>query len=86
MNFDSIIVELSIIVVGAAALGTLFLYAKQPIIVAYIAIGILAFSCRIGFVRGDYVVEMRDDDSGCYNRNIYFINIFCCKKIPNSHF
>ena len=40
MNFDSIIFELSVIIVGAAALGTLFLYAKQPIIVAYIALGI----------------------------------------------
>ncbi|MDD2598490.1 MAG: cation:proton antiporter [Kiritimatiellae bacterium] len=42
MNFDNIIFQLSVIVVGAAALGTLFLYAKQPIIVAYIAIG---FAC-----------------------------------------
>jgi Kef-type K+ transport system membrane component KefB len=39
MNLDSIIFELSAIVVGAAVLGTLFLYAKQPIIIAYIAIG-----------------------------------------------
>lgn len=39
MNLDSIIFELSIIIVGAAALGTLFLYAKQPILTAYIAIG-----------------------------------------------
>jgi len=40
MNPESIIFELSVIIVGAAALGTFFLYAKQPIIVAYIAIGI----------------------------------------------
>lgn len=40
MVFDSIIFELSLIIVGAAALGTLFLYAKQPIIIAYIALGI----------------------------------------------
>ena len=39
MNLDSIIFELSVIVVGAAVMGTLFLYAKQPIIIAYIAIG-----------------------------------------------
>ena len=38
MNPDSIIFELSVIVVGAAVLGALFLYAKQPIIIAYIAI------------------------------------------------
>lgn len=40
MILDSIIFELSVIIVGAAVLGTLFLYAKQPIIVAYIALGI----------------------------------------------
>ncbi len=39
MNLDSIIFELSAIAVGAAVLGTLFLYVKQPIIIAYIAIG-----------------------------------------------
>ncbi|MHC4202181.1 MAG: cation:proton antiporter domain-containing protein [Planctomycetota bacterium] len=39
MNLDSIIFELSVILVGVAVLGTLFLYAKQPIIVAYIALG-----------------------------------------------
>ena len=39
MNLDSIIFELSVIIVGAATLGTLFLYAKQPILIAYIAIG-----------------------------------------------
>ena len=51
MNFDSIIVELSIIVVGAAALGTLFLYAKQPIIIAYIAIGILVGPNGLALIR-----------------------------------
>ncbi len=40
MNLDSIVFELSVIIVGAAVLGTLFLYAKQPILIAYIAIGI----------------------------------------------
>ncbi len=41
MNVSSIIFELCVIIVGAALLGTLFLYAKQPIIIAYIAIGIM---------------------------------------------
>jgi Kef-type K+ transport system membrane component KefB len=41
MGIESIIFELAVIVVGAAVLGTLFLYAKQPIIIAYIAIGII---------------------------------------------
>jgi Kef-type K+ transport system membrane component KefB len=39
MNLDSIIFELGIIIIGAAILGTLFLYARQPILIAYIAIG-----------------------------------------------
>ena len=48
MNIDSIILELSIIIVGAAALGTLFLYARQPIIIAYIAIGLLIGPAGLG--------------------------------------
>ncbi len=41
MNIETIIFEISAIIVGAAVLGTLFLYARQPILIAYIAIGIL---------------------------------------------
>ena len=41
MNLESIIFELSVIIVGAAVLGTLFLYARQPIVIAYIVIGII---------------------------------------------
>ena len=51
MNFDSIIIELSIIVVGAAALGTLFLYAKQPVIIAYIAVGIIVGPNGLALIR-----------------------------------
>ena len=39
MDLAGILLELTVIVVGAAALGTLFLYLGQPIVVAYIAIG-----------------------------------------------
>jgi Kef-type K+ transport system membrane component KefB len=39
MNPDSIIFELGVIIFGASILGTLFLYAKQPILIAYIAVG-----------------------------------------------
>jgi Kef-type K+ transport system membrane component KefB len=39
MNLESIIFELAVIFVGAAVMGTLFLYGKQPIIIAYLAIG-----------------------------------------------
>jgi Kef-type K+ transport system membrane component KefB len=41
MFLESIIFEVSAIIIGAAVLGTLFLYAKQPIIIAYIGLGIL---------------------------------------------
>lgn len=41
MFLESIIFEVSAIIIGAAVLGTLFLYAKQPIIIAYIALGFL---------------------------------------------
>ena len=39
MDLAGILLELTVIVVGAGALGTLFLYLGQPIVVAYIAIG-----------------------------------------------
>ena len=50
MNLDSIIFELSVIIVGAAALGTLFLYAKQPILIAYIAIGFAVGPNGLAFI------------------------------------
>ena len=59
MNLDSIISELSIIVVGAAALGTLFLYAKQPIIIAYIVIGFAVGPNGLGLIRRtDHIEEI----------------------------
>ncbi len=51
MNLESIIVELSVIVVSAAVLGTVFLYARQPILIAYIAIGILVGPSGLALVR-----------------------------------
>jgi Kef-type K+ transport system membrane component KefB len=50
MNLDSILFELTVIIVGAAALGTLFLYAKQPIIIAYIAIGAIVGPTGIALI------------------------------------
>lgn len=41
MEFTNIIFELAAIVVGAGLLATLFLFARQPILLAYIAVGIL---------------------------------------------
>jgi Kef-type K+ transport system membrane component KefB len=41
MNHENIIFELAAIVVGSGLLATLFLFARQPIILAYIAVGVL---------------------------------------------
>ncbi|MBI9071393.1 MAG: cation:proton antiporter [Melioribacteraceae bacterium] len=51
MNVDSIIFEICIIIVGSAILGTLFLYAKQPIIIAYILIGIAIGPYGFGLIK-----------------------------------
>jgi len=51
MGLESIIFELSVIVVGSAVLGTLFLYAKQPVIIAYIAIGIIVGPSGLALIK-----------------------------------
>lgn len=59
MNLDSIIFELSVIVVGSAVLGTLFLYARQPIIIAYIAIGFAVGPSGLALIRStDHIEEI----------------------------
>ncbi len=57
MNIESLIFELSVIIFGAALLGTLFLYARQPIIIAYIAIGILAGPNGLGIIDQTHHIE-----------------------------
>ena len=42
MGFQNIIFELVLIFAGAALFATVFLYFKQPVILAYIALGIAA--------------------------------------------
>jgi Kef-type K+ transport system membrane component KefB len=39
MGLDNIVLELAVIFAGAAVLGTVFLYLRQPIILAYIVLG-----------------------------------------------
>lgn len=59
MNLESIITELSVIVVSAAVLGTVFLYARQPILIAYIAIGILVGPGGLALVsRTDHIEQI----------------------------
>lgn len=57
MYLDSIIFQLSAIIIGAAALGTLFLYARQPIIIAYIAAGILIGPSGYGLIKDTDQIE-----------------------------
>jgi len=59
MYLDSIIYELSVIIVGAAVLGTFFLYIRQPIIIAYIAIGFIVGPNGLAFIRStDHIEEI----------------------------
>jgi len=59
MNLDSIIFELTVIILGAGVLGTLFLYARQPIIVAYIAVGLAVGPNGFGLIqRTDHIEQI----------------------------
>lgn len=57
MYLDNLIFQLSIIIIGAAFLGTLFLYAKQPIIIAYIAIGVMLGPSGYGLIKQTGTIE-----------------------------
>jgi Kef-type K+ transport system membrane component KefB len=57
MVSESIIFELTVVIVGAAMLGTLFLYGKQPIIIAYIAIGIVAGPGGLSLIESSEMIE-----------------------------
>ncbi len=54
---DNIIVELVLIFAGAAILATLFLYLKQPIILAYIALGVAIGPSGIGLINNPHHIE-----------------------------
>ncbi len=55
--FDNIILELALIFVGASILATIFLYLKQPIILAYISLGMLTGPWGIGFFKDPSHIE-----------------------------
>lgn len=57
MYLDSLIFQLSSIIIGAAVLGTLFLYARQPIIIAYIAIGVMIGPSGYGLITQTAQIE-----------------------------
>ena len=54
---DNIIVELVLIFAGAAILATLFLYLKQPIILAYIALGVAIGPSGAGLINNPEHIE-----------------------------
>jgi Kef-type K+ transport system membrane component KefB len=51
MAFQNIIFEFVLIFAGAAIFATLFLYLKQPVILAYIGFGIVAGPWGLGFIK-----------------------------------
>jgi Kef-type K+ transport system membrane component KefB len=55
--FDNIILELALIFAGASILATIFLYLKQPIILAYIFLGMLAGPWGIGLFEDPSHIE-----------------------------
>ncbi len=54
---DNIIYELVLIFAGAAILSTLFLYLKQPIILAYIVLGVIVGPWGIGLISNAEHIE-----------------------------
>ena len=54
---DNIIFELVLIFAGAAVLATLFLYLKQPIILAYIALGMVIGPSGLQFINNPQHIE-----------------------------
>lgn len=55
--FDNIILELALIFAGASILATIFLYLKQPIILAYISLGMLTGPWGIGLFKDSDHIE-----------------------------
>lgn len=57
MAFDSIITELALIFAGAASLATIFVFFKQPIIISYIALGMLIGPFGLGYISDAHLIE-----------------------------
>ncbi len=57
MGYQNIIFEFVLIYAGAAVFATLFLYLKQPVILAYIAFGILAGPWGLGLIKKPEHIE-----------------------------
>ena len=57
MELDSILHELVLIIAGAAVFATAFLYLKQPIILAYIALGVAIGPWGLGLINEPHYIE-----------------------------
>lgn len=57
MNLDNIILELAIIFGGASVLATIFLFLKQPVILAYIALGAIVGPLGLNYVTNAAEIE-----------------------------
>ena len=57
MNLDNIIFELAIIFAGTSVLATIFIYLKQPIMLSYIALGILLGPWGFGVIKNADHIE-----------------------------
>lgn len=57
MAFDSIITELALIFAGAAALASLFVFFKQPIIISYIVLGMLIGPYGLSYINDAHLIE-----------------------------
>ena len=55
--FENIIFKLALIFAGASILATLFLYLKQPIILAYIVLGMLIGPWGLGLLKNPALIE-----------------------------
>ena len=57
MDYQNIIFEFVLIFSGAAIFSTIFLYLKQPVIIAYIAFGILAGPLALNLIERPEHIE-----------------------------
>ena len=61
---DNIIFELVLIFAGAAIISTLFLYLRQPFILAYIALGVAIGPSGIGLINNpDHIEQLSPSHS-----------------------
>lgn len=57
MSFENIVTELALVYAGAALLATLFLLLKQPVIISYIALGVLVGPFGLKLINDTHHIE-----------------------------